>query len=85
MSHRLTFAARAWRDSAGATAGELLILFEPRAAANHTGTRSLEALFLHILDRRPCVGSVFLAFGACWACRRWWCLSTFPAATLNAV
>lgn len=45
MSHQLTFAARAWRDSAGATAGEVLVLFEPRAAANTTGACSLEALF----------------------------------------
>ena len=37
MSHHLTFAARAWRDSAGAVAGELLVVFEPRAVTADAG------------------------------------------------
>ncbi|KAK9835041.1 hypothetical protein WJX81_006384 [Elliptochloris bilobata] len=37
VSHRLTFATRAWRDSVNSLVGELLVVFEPRQGAGRTG------------------------------------------------
>ena len=80
VSHQLTFAARAWRDSDGAAAGEVLVLFEPRAAANTTGACPYEAcyIFLRDLDHRVCVVSVPPG-SACCACSRLCCVSLLLA------